>query len=77
MSGDKITAIIGLVASVLDIPETALGAESSMETVAQWGSLAQLTICMAFQHRFGVKMDMQAIAHSSSIAKLAILAPRD
>jgi acyl carrier protein len=68
-------AVAALVASVLNLPEAAVGAGDSMETVSQWDSLAQLNICLAFQERFGVIMDMEVIAASTSVAALAALLP--
>jgi acyl carrier protein len=67
--------VAGLVASVLDIPASAISADSSMENVPQWDSLAQLNVCLAFQERFGVSMDMEMIASSTSVAKLVSLLP--
>lgn len=71
----KTPQVAALVASVLQLPESAVGAEGSMETVPAWDSLAQLNICLAFQERFGVSMDMETIAHATSVAKLAALLP--
>ena len=75
MSAKSETSVVGLVASVLNVPDGTLDANSSMETVPQWDSLAQLNICLAFQERFGVVMDMEAIANATSVAKLAAMIP--
>jgi acyl carrier protein len=74
MSGD-ITQVAALVASVLNVPEQAIGPEAAMENTPEWDSLAHLNICNAFQERFDVSMDMETIANSTSVAALAALLP--
>jgi acyl carrier protein len=64
-----------LVAAILGLPEGTIGADASMESVPKWDSLAQLNICLAFQERFGVDLDMETIATATSVAKLAALLP--
>ncbi len=71
----KSAEVAALVASVLNLPAAEVTADASMETLPQWDSLAQLNICLAFQERFGVAMDMETIASSTSVAKLAALLP--
>jgi len=71
----KVAEVTGLVASVLNLPSTAVSADASMENTPQWDSLAQLNICLAFQERYGVSMDMETIAHTTSVAKLLELVP--
>jgi acyl carrier protein len=70
----KNTALVSaLVASVLNLSDGAVGAGASMESVAEWDSLAHLNICLAFQERFGVVLDMETVASSISVEKLAAL----
>lgn len=64
-----------LVASILNLPDDTVGIEASMETLSQWDSLAQLNICLAFQERFRVELDMETITIATSVAKLAALLP--
>jgi acyl carrier protein len=75
MSDKKIQAVSTLVASVLSIPVSAVGADASMESIPKWDSLEQLKICLAFQEQFGMDMDMQTIAEATSVARLAALLP--
>jgi acyl carrier protein len=75
MMSNHQAAVAALVASVLNLADGTVGADASMETLPQWDSLAQLNICLAVQERFGVAMDMQAIASSTSVAALAALLP--
>jgi acyl carrier protein len=46
-----------------------------MENISQWDSLAHLNICLAFQEHFGVEMDMETVAESTSVASLTKLLP--
>ena len=72
----KNTALVSaLVASILNLPDGAVGADASMESVSKWDSLAHLNICLAFEERFGVVLDMETIASSTSVAKLVTLIP--
>jgi acyl carrier protein len=70
---DKTQAIIALVAKVLDVPEDELGPDSSMDNVPTWDSVEQIHICLAFEQRFGLNLDMEVIATSTSIRALAAL----
>ncbi|MGC1159477.1 MAG: acyl carrier protein [Acidobacteriaceae bacterium] len=74
MSG-KSAEVASVVASVLNLPAAEVTADASMENLPQWDSLAQLNICLAFQERFGIAMDMETIASSTSVAKLVALLP--
>ncbi len=71
----KSAEVATVVASVLNLPAAEVTADASMENLPQWDSLAQLNICLAFQERFGIAMDMETIASSTSVAKLAALLP--
>jgi acyl carrier protein len=75
MTANNAALVSALVASVLHLPESAVGVDASMENLAKWDSLEQLNICLAFQERFGVDMDMESIASSTSVAKLVAQLP--
>lgn len=75
MTAKNTTLVSALVASVIDLPDGAVGDDASMESVPKWDSLAHLNICLAFQERFGVVLDMETIASSTSVARLAALLP--
>lgn len=66
-------AVIALIAEELEIPEAKLDANSSVDTVPEWDSMAHLNICLAFQDRFGVKLDLEAIAAATSVPALVAL----
>jgi acyl carrier protein len=67
--------VIKLVAGVLKVPPDTIPPNGSMESVEGWDSLAQLTICMQFEERFGVALNMDAIAEATSIPELTALLP--
>jgi acyl carrier protein len=73
MNAQNTAKVIALVASVLNLPESSVGPEASMENLSNWDSLAHLNICLGFEERFHVTMDIETIASSTSIAKLASL----
>ena len=75
MRGDKIQAVIALVAEVLGIPKDELGPDSSMENTPSWDSVEHLNICLAFEQRFGAALDMGAIGEAVSIKSLAGYVP--
>jgi acyl carrier protein len=66
-------AVIALIAEELEIPEAKLDANSSVDTVPEWDSMAHLNICLAFQDRFDVKLDLEAIAAATSVPALVAL----
>ena len=72
----KNTALVSaLVSSVLNLPPGAVDGDSSMESIPQWDSVAQLNICLEFLERFGVDLDMDTIASATNVARLASLLP--
>ena len=71
-----IQAVITLVAQTLDIPEDMLGPDSSMLDTPQWESAEHMDVCLAFEQRFGIALDMDAITTATSIRALAALVPR-
>lgn len=75
MTTSNEATVAALVASVLKLPVGAIGADAAIQAVPQWDSLAQLNICLAFQEKFGIAMNMEMIASATSVAKLAALIP--
>jgi acyl carrier protein len=73
MTAANTKLVTDLVALVLNLPKDAIGTEASMENMSQWDSLAHLNICLAFQERFGVELDMETVARSTSVASLTKL----
>jgi acyl carrier protein len=72
---DKIEAAIKFLAGTLDIPEDELGPESSMDNTPAWDSSEHMNICLLFEQRFGVKLNMDLITSATSIRALAALIP--
>jgi acyl carrier protein len=73
MSDPAVREIIALIASELEIPESKVNAGSSMDTIPEWDSMAQMIICLAIQDRFGVTLDMESIENFTSVMALAKL----
>lgn len=73
MSDGKVQAVIDLIAAELEIPPTKLDASSSVDTVPEWDSMAHLNICLAFQERFGIALDLESIAAATSVPALVAL----
>lgn len=72
---DKTRQVVHLVSTVLELPPENVDPEASMDTLGEWDSLAQLNICMLFQERFKVVMDMEMIEKATSIPALVALLP--
>ena len=72
---EKQKQVAAIVAAVLNLSPSQISAAASMEDIPEWDSLAHLNICLAFQERFGVALDMETIAQSTSVQKLADLLP--
>lgn len=73
MTTENTAQVTALIATVLNLPEGSVGADASMDTLPSWDSLAQLNICLAFQERFSVVLDMETIAGSTSVSRLSAL----
>jgi acyl carrier protein len=72
---DKIQAAVRFIASTLDIPEDGLGPDSSMDNTPAWDSSEHMNICLLFEQKFGVPMNMDIITSATSIRALAALIP--
>jgi acyl carrier protein len=72
---DKIEAAIKFLAGTLDIPEDELGPDSSMDNTPAWDSSEHMNVCLLFEQRFGVKLNMDLITSATSIRALAALIP--
>jgi acyl carrier protein len=72
---DKIQEAVRFIASTLDIPEDQLGADSSMDNTPAWDSSEHMNICLLFEQKFGVPMNMDIITSATSIRALAALIP--
>jgi acyl carrier protein len=65
--------VIALIAGELGIPARRLNDGSSIDNVPEWDSEAHLNICMAFEERFNVGLDMETIGEVTSVHALAAL----
>ena len=67
--------IMRIVSGVLKIPVERLPADASADTLSEWDSMAQLNICMRFQERFNIEMDIDRIETCTSVTALVALLP--
>ena len=72
---DKIQLAVKFLAATLDVPEDELGPESSMDNTPAWDSSEHMNICLLFEQRFGVRLDMERITTATNIRALAALIP--
>lgn len=75
LNQDKIHAAVKFLARTLDIPEDELGPDSSMDNTPAWDSSEHMNICLLFEQKFGVRMNMDIITSATSIRALAALIP--
>ncbi|HEY7248784.1 MAG TPA: acyl carrier protein [Xanthobacteraceae bacterium] len=75
MRDERIKAAIRLVATVLEMPASELGPDSSMENVPAWDSVEHINILLSFQQQFRTEIDLATIATATSIRALAELLP--
>ena len=60
---------------MLGLPRTELGPDSSMDNTPTWDSSEHMNICLLFEQKFGMKMNMDIIMIATSIRALAELIP--
>jgi acyl carrier protein len=68
-------SVVKLVASTLGIAEDELNLGSSMDNTPAWDSLEHMTICLAFERQFEIKLNMDNIISATSVRALAALIP--
>ncbi len=71
MRDETVAKVVALVAEQLELPAGKVNAKSSIDTLPEWDSEAHMNICLAFEERFGVALDMDTIGEVTSIAALA------
>ena len=62
--GDR---LVGVFASVLDVPEAALNDDSSPSNTPQWDSLATVNLTLAIESEFGVRLRARQIMSMTTI----------
>jgi acyl carrier protein len=73
MSDRSIGKVAALVAETLGVPAARVTAGSSIDNLPEWDSEAHMDICLAFEARFGIALDMDAIGEMTSVQALARL----
>jgi acyl carrier protein len=72
---DKIQTAVKFIATTLDIPEDQLGPDSSMDDTPAWDSSEHMNICLLFEQKFGVKLNMDMIMNATNVRAFAALIP--
>jgi acyl carrier protein len=72
---DKIQTAVKFIANVLDIPEDQLGPDTSMDNTPAWDSSEHMNICLLFEQKFHVKLNMDMIMTATNVRALAALIP--
>jgi acyl carrier protein len=72
---DKIQTAVKFIATTLDIPVDQLGPDSSMDDTPAWDSSEHMNICLLFEQKFGVKLNMDMIMNATSVRAFAALIP--
>ena len=67
MSEEQINRVMKLVSDVLQIPVEDIQQTSSSDDFSQWDSLGHLTLCMAVEEEFNIKIPMEQMPELSSI----------
>lgn len=73
MSDRSIDKVATLVAETLGLPTARVNAGTSIDNLPEWDSEAHMDICLAFESRFGIALDMDAIGEMTSVQALARL----
>jgi len=71
MSDQSLQRVVTLVAETLRISPSKVNGASSIDTLSEWDSEAHMEICLAFEERFGIVLDMDMIGEMTSVAALA------
>lgn len=74
-ASNKAAAVVRLVATTLGLPEEAVGLDASMDNMPAWDSAEHMSICLAFERQFGVRLSIDDITSATSITALAALVP--
>jgi acyl carrier protein len=72
---DKIQTALKFIAATLDIPEDMLGPDTSMDNTPAWDSSEHMNICLLFEQKFHIKLNMDMIMKATSVRALAELIP--
>lgn len=63
----EVGEILELLTHELDLDEGEIGPESTAEEIVNWDSLGQLSVCMALETRYQVKIPMEQVGELQSV----------
>lgn len=64
------TRVLWIFSSILDIPVSALGPESSRDTVEEWDSIKHMYLILALEEEFQITFDDDEIASLESLPEI-------
>ena len=70
MNNELFSVVAGIVAQELKVSPETITAEMSVGDVPQWGSMAQMSIIVALQNKFGIKIPMEDLFDLTSVGDL-------
>lgn len=70
LSANTTTKFYATLSALLGVPASALGPQSSRQTVAQWDSLKHMHLMLALEEAFGVEFDDHELAQLDSAQAL-------
>lgn len=70
MNSELFSVVTGIVAQELKVSPETITAEMSVGDVPQWGSMAQMSIIVALQNKFGIKIPMEDLFDLTSVGDL-------
>lgn len=66
-TGIDVSDVLHVMTGELDLDEGEIGAHSTMDDVDNWDSLGHLRVCMALEHRYGVRIPMEQVTELRSV----------
>jgi acyl carrier protein len=57
-----------IMADIFMVDEAAIGSSASMDTIAQWDSLAQINLIAALEEEFGVAFEVEEFETMTSLS---------
>ncbi len=70
MNDELLSAVVCIVAQELKVLPETITETMSVGDVPQWGSMAQMSIIVALQNKFGVKIPMEDLFDLTSVGDL-------
>ena len=63
----QVEEILELLTHELDLDEGEIGDKSTAEEIVNWDSLGQISVCMALEARYHIKIPMEQVGELQSV----------